>query len=148
MTGNKNSEQCLEELEKYCLDNGLRLTDPRKSTLQVIAGSEKPVGAYDIIEEIGKTTEKPKPTTVYRAIDFLQEHGFIHKIESLNAFVTCHAGHTHEGSQFMVCDDCGTVNEIHLCHLPQALKDQIEGTGFNLNHWNAEIHGRCNSCQK
>ena len=134
-------------MEEFCHKNGLRFTPPRHTTLEVIAKSQTPIGAYDVIEEMGKITDKPKPTTVYRAIDFLQQHGFVHKIESLNAFVSCHAGHTHEGSQFMVCDDCGKVSEVHLCHLPKALEDQIEGTGFRLNHWNTEIHGTCQNCQ-
>ena len=34
------------------------------------------------------------PPTVYRALDFLLEHGFIHKLASINAFVGCH----HPGS--------------------------------------------------
>ena len=29
------------------------------------------------------------PPTVYRALDFLQEQGFVHKLERLSAFVGC-----------------------------------------------------------
>lgn len=134
------------ELERFCEKNGMRLTPPRRMTLEVIAASDRPIGAYDVIEEIGKVTDKPKPTTVYRAIEFLQQNGFIHKIASLNAFVSCHAGHSHEGSQFIVCDDCGKVEEVHLCHLPNDLKKKVDNTGFKMGHWNTEIHGICRDC--
>lgn len=143
----KEIQKLIMELEIYCGDKGLRYTPPRRLALEVIAASSRPIGAYDVIEEMGKITDKPKPTTVYRAIEFLQAHGFIHKIESLSAFVACHAGHSHEGSQFIVCNDCGTVEEVHLCHLPQALQKKVDATGFKMVHWNTEIHGICQRCQ-
>lgn len=137
----------VKEVEAYCREHGIRFTDQRRMVLEIIAGSKKPMGAYDILAQMGKEVDNPKPTTVYRAIDFLKEHAFIHKIESLNAFVPCHAGHSHEGSQFMVCDDCGKVEEVHLCHLPKDLQKRIDDTGFKLSRWNTEIHGTCQSCQ-
>ncbi|MCB9983607.1 MAG: transcriptional repressor [Rhodospirillales bacterium] len=143
----KEIQKLIRTLETYCGDKGLRYTPPRRITLEVIAASKRPIGAYDVIEEMGKVTDKPKPTTVYRAIEFLQEHGFIHKIESLSAFVACHAGHNHEGSQFIVCNDCGTVEEVHLCHLPKDLQKKVDNTGFKMAHWNTEIHGTCQQCQ-
>lgn len=140
-------KKLIADLETFCKENAVRYTPPRFQTLEVIAASKQPIGAYDVIEEMGKFTDKPKPTTVYRAIDFLQAHGFIHKIESLNAFVVCHAGHSHEGSQFIVCNDCGKVEEVHLCHLPKDLQKKVESTGFKMSRWNTEIHGTCQRCQ-
>ena len=136
----------INALEQYCAKHKMRFTPSRGVALEVIARSNNPIGAYDVIEEMGKVTEKPKPTTVYRAIDFLQEHGFIHKIESLSAFVACHAGHSHQGSQFIICNDCGKVEEVHLCDLPQSLKEKTSVIGFEMKHWNAEIHGVCKQC--
>ncbi len=146
MTKSKDLKKLIRTLEKYCKESRIRCTPSRIIVLEIIASSNQPIGAYDIIEEIGKVTEKPKPTTVYRAIDFLQDHGFIHKIESLSAFVVCHAGHSHDGSQFIICTDCGAVEEVHLCDLPKFLKQKFKSTGFQINHWNAEIHGTCEQC--
>ena len=140
-------EQLVKEVEDYCRQNHIRFTDQRRIVLEIIASSAKPLGAYDILERMAEKINNPKPTTVYRAIDFLIEHAFVHKIESLNVFVPCHAGHSHEGSQFMVCDDCGNVEEVHLCKLPDDLKSRIDNTGFKLSRWNTEIHGKCRSCQ-
>ena len=137
----------IKSVEAHCKEKGLRLTEPRLLALEIIAGSTKPLGAYDVLEKMGKTLDSPKPMTAYRAIDFLQQHGFIHRIESLNAFVTCHAGHRHEGSQFMVCDDCGHVEEVHLCHLPGPLQKKVDENGFKLARWSTELHGTCQSCQ-
>ena len=143
----KDSKKVVESLKDYCIEKKMRYTPSRYIVLEIIAASERPIGAYSIIDEMGKVTDKPKPTTVYRAIDFLQENGFIHKIESLNAFVACEAGHVHFGSQFIVCTDCGAVEEVHLCNLPEDLRKKVEATGFKMDHWNTEIHGLCETCQ-
>ncbi len=147
MVQKREMQKRISEVEAYCNEHGMRFTLPRRVALEVIIASAQPIGAYDVIEAMGKITDKPKPTTVYRALDFLQEHGFIHKIESLSAFVACHAGHNHEGSQFIVCNDCGSVEEVHLCHLPKDLQKKVESTGFKMEHWNTEIHGICQRCQ-
>lgn len=136
----------LKALKTYAAQNGQRLTDPRLFTLEIIAGASKPLSAYDVLDALSKRLDKPKPPTAYRALEFLVEHGFIHRIESLNAYVTCAEDHKHKGSQFMICDSCGRVEEVHLCHMPEGLRKQAESKGFKLSHWNAELHGTCGKC--
>ena len=99
-----------------------------------------------MLERMKEITPNPKPPSAYRALEFLQEHGFIHRIESLNAYVKCNVNHLHHGSQFMVCDSCGRVTEIHLCSLPDSLKAKVDSEQFHFNHWKLEIHGLCQSC--
>ena len=147
MTEKMKSKKLSERLETFCKEKGTRYTPSRYIILDIIASSKGPIGAYAIIEEMGKVTDKPKPTTVYRAIEFLQKHGFIHKIESMNAFVACEADHSHEGSQFIVCNDCGAVEEVHICHLPPDLQKKVDASGFKMDRWNTEVHGICQQCQ-
>lgn len=142
----RETKKLLDTVGAYCERHGLRFTDPRRLVLTIIAESKNPVGAYDVLAQFGKTVKNPKPPTIYRALEFLQENGFIHKIESLNAFVPCHADHAHHGSQFMICDDCGRVEEVHLCNLPDPLQKKLNKTKFKLAHWNVELHGHCADC--
>lgn len=132
--------------ETYCHENGLRFTEPRRHVLEIISQSEKPVGAYEILAALGKKLNDPKPPTAYRAIEFLAEHNFIHRIESLNAYVLCQVDHRHGGSQFMICKSCGKVLEAHLCELPEPLKKRTEQEGFTISSWNVEINGTCREC--
>jgi len=132
----------------YCEKNSLRFTEPRQFVMEIIANAQKPITAYEVLAELAKKIDNPKPPTAYRAIEFLSEHHFIHRIESLNAYVSCHSNHRHQGSQFMVCDECGTVIESHLCHLPDSLVKKASEANFHLGHWNLEIHGSCGSCAK
>lgn len=133
-------------LEKYCLENGHRLTKPRQAVYGVITQNNTPIGAYEIIEKLSSSKSSPKPPTIYRALDFLLKHHFVHRIESLNAYITCNEDHTHGGSQFIICDECKTVEEIHLCHVPKDIDAKISTNGFQMSYWSAEIHGVCQAC--
>lgn len=130
-----------------CAAAGVRFTEPRQYVLEIIAAAKKPIGAYDILAALSEKIENPKPPTAYRALEFLQEQGLIHCIESLNAYVLCDIDHRHAGSQFMICDECGNVAEAHLCELPQDLAGKTNAAGFRLSSWNAELHGTCKDCQ-
>ncbi|MBI1300794.1 MAG: transcriptional repressor [Alphaproteobacteria bacterium] len=136
----------MNALEVYCEENGLRLTEPRKVAYKIVQSMKKPITAYDVLEKMGKHIKNPKPPTAYRALDFLAEHGFIHRIESLNAYVSCEEGHRHHGSQFLICDKCARVEEIHLCSLPAALDKKMKEEHFKMTYWNIEIHGTCSKC--
>lgn len=136
----------LDKAQSYCKTHQQRFTEPRAAVLSIILASKKPLGAYDILKQLGKTIDNPKPPTAYRAIEFWQEHGFIHRIESMNAYVACEAGHQHQGSQFMICEECGDVTETHLCTLPQPLQDSALKNTFTPSRWSLEIHGVCAQC--
>ena len=64
--------------------------DSVRQVLQALLSSHRPLGAYEVIDELAKSMPRPAPITVYRALDFLLANGFIHKLESVNAFVACH----------------------------------------------------------
>lgn len=138
----------INSAQETCAAAGLRFTDQRRDVLEIIASAKKPMGAYDVLEALGEYMDNPKPPNAYRAIEFLVEQGFVHRIESLNAYVVCGVDHRHNGSQFLVCDECGVVIEAHLCHLPQDLEKHVKTQGFSANRWNAEIHGICKDCAR
>ena len=140
------SKNILKAYESYCKEQNLRSSKPREEVLKIIASSSKPATAYEILDALGKVIKSPKPPTVYRALEALSEHGFVHRIESLNAYIACHENHRHNGSQFLICDECGTVEEIHLCSVPESLQNQASANNFVTSHWNVELHGRCKKC--
>jgi Fur family zinc uptake transcriptional regulator len=139
-------EKTLSTLKAYCETHDHRLTDPRLFAFEIVVSAKKPVTAYEVLERLGEKLSAPKPPTAYRALDFLSAHGFIHRIESLNAYVACHENHQHHGSQFMICDSCGNVEEAHLCSVPAGLQKQAEEKRFTVTHWNVELHGVCKKC--
>ncbi len=143
----REQKDFISAVTRHCENEGLRLTEPRRHVLEIIAAHDKPVGAYDILAALAERMDRPKPPTAYRAIEFWIEQGFVHRIESLNAFVPCRSDHRHEGSQFMICDSCGTVIESHLCDLPKPLADKTRAAHFTMSRWNVELHGMCAKCR-
>ena len=131
---------------KFCTNNKHRLTLPRLNVLKIISSSKKPIKAYEILEKLGQAIKNPNPPTAYRAIEFWKKYNFIHRIESLNAYYICESDHLHKGGQFMICTDCGTVIETHLCKLPEVFRNTIKKNMFTLTNWNLEINGVCKKC--
>ncbi len=142
----QNTTTIIKKAETYCEREGARMTDPRRYVLDIVSKTKRAMTAYDILESLGEYLDKPKPPTAYRAIEFWVDAGFLHRIESLNAYILCTAGHTHDGSQFMICDDCGDVTEAHLCHLPDSLDSKAKKDNFNVKRWSVELHGQCARC--
>ncbi len=145
-----NHDTCTAELlaraERTCERRGSRLTGQRREVLNCVAASHSAVGAYDIIERMAGHGPRPAPITVYRALDFLEAHGLVHKIESRNAFVAC--THPHEGkpAAMLVCEQCGLVAELDAPETFEALQAAAKGQGFQVHRSVVELTGLCAAC--
>ncbi|MEF1216071.1 transcriptional repressor, partial [Vibrio alginolyticus] len=85
--------------------------------------------------------------TVYRALDFLLEQGFIHRVESTNSFITCCSFNTQQHFfQLLICDKCGDVVELEDETLISLLAENAEKHGFKLTNQVIETHGECQAC--
>jgi Fur family zinc uptake transcriptional regulator len=108
--------------------------------------SEKPLGAYELLDRMRGVVNNPAPPTVYRALDFLLEQGLVHKLESLHAYVGCaHPDHPH-ASQFLICDDCGEVAEVEDPTVANSLKAAGKAIGFHTKRPVVELLGICAQC--
>ena len=146
-TKSRSQSQWTKEVEQSCLAKGLQLTPLRRRVLSILNESREPLGAYAIIDKLSKLEGKQiAPPTVYRTLEFFQENGFLHKVESRNVFALCqHLGHTHAGV-LLLCDICHCSQEIEDAVLAGACEKAAETTGFQLAHQMLELHGRCRSC--
>ncbi len=80
----------LDRAEALCDARGVRLTGLRRQVLGLILETpDAPTGAYDLLDRLRAHRGGAAPPTVYRALEFLQEHGFVHRLERLSAFVGC-----------------------------------------------------------
>ncbi len=139
-------ESAMQRAERLCRTRGARLTALRRRVLELVWGSHAPVGAYALLDRMAEGGTRPAPITVYRALDFLQAHGLIHRVESLNAFVGCeHPGQGH-GSQFLICRGCRAVAEIHDARLDRAIERTAADGGFALAERRLELEGWCRHC--
>jgi Fur family zinc uptake transcriptional regulator len=134
--------------EAICAEHDARLTPIRRRVLEALLASHNPLGAYEIIERLASRGSKLSPITIYRALDFLREHGLVHRIESRNAFIAC--GHCHASSDpvvFLMCEKCGEVGETAGVAVAETIKSASRAAGFTPKTPVIEIIGLCAHCR-
>lgn len=137
----------VETVSSACESRGLRLTPLRLRVLELIAAEEKPVKAYDLLDRLKDEHSGAAPPTIYRALDFLLENRFIHKLESINAFVGCHHPNQVHQVPFLICDVCSSAVEICDERVSQLLNEQARERGFGARAQTLEVHGVCAECR-
>ncbi len=139
--------QALDRAKTLCLQHGVRFTPVRQRVLELIWQSHKPLGAYQILEQLGREGFNSAPPTVYRALEFLLEQGLAHRITSLNAFIGCSHPQRHHQGYFLICRGCGSAQELPTDTLADPLKQHAGAQGFKVESETIELSGLCPSCQ-
>ncbi len=137
----------MREVAQVCNERGLRLTPLRRRVLHLVATAERPVKAYDLMALLHDGVGAAAPPTVYRALDFLLDNGFIHKLESINAFVSCHQPRKPHSAPFLICNRCGRAAEMEDEEVSRMLARQALALGFQPLAQTLEVHGRCARCE-
>ena len=139
-------ETAIERVSSLCQRRGVRLTALRRRVLELVWRRHEPVGAYAILHSLRRRGRVAAPPTVYRALDFLLEHGFVHRIESRNAYVGCaRPGKSHPG-QFLICGKCGSAAEVADSGIDRAIARRAASVGFTVENQTIEVSGLCPRC--
>src|ERR1700730_5133208 len=139
----------LRHAERVCERRAQKFTPIRRQVLEALLSSHRPLGAYEVIDELAKSMPRPAPITVYRALDFLMDNGLVHRIESRNAFLAC--AHDHDAAAmvaFLICERCGSVGGIPAVPVARRLHAAARATGFAPKLSVVEITGTCAHCLK
>lgn len=138
----------LSEAETHCAAAGLRFTPVRRAALEILLSEHRALGAYELLDRLRDAGFGAQPPVAYRALDFLVENGFVHKIERLNAFIACaHPGASHSPA-FLICRKCDAVAEAHSAPAPGTLGEAARATGFQIERTVVEALGLCPSCNE
>jgi len=140
------SDAALSVAEDTCNSRGVRLTKLRRRVLELVWSSHEPVKAYDILDILRDEHSGSAPPTVYRALEFLQDEGMVHKIESLNAYVGCGAPDHNHASQFFICQSCGAAAEMNDTEIRNLIADKAADMGFKIDKEIIEVKGVCSQC--
>ena len=136
----------LDKAYKYCINHGYRFTNPRELVLKILADERKPLGAYDILQRLSNEINKPNPPTVYRAIQFWHQEGFIHCIDSLKSYVACSNGHHIGQTQFLICTQCDFAKELEGAIDFTPVTKSANAIQFSIKNYTVEIKGLCANC--
>ncbi|TJT25063.1 zinc uptake transcriptional repressor Zur, partial [Escherichia coli] len=141
------TQELLAQAEKICAQRNVRLTPQRLEVLRLMSLQDGAISAYDLLDLLREAEPQAKPPTVYRALEFLLEQGFVHKVESTNSYVLCHLFDqpTHTSAMF-ICDRCGAVKEECAEGVEDIMHTLAAKMGFALRHNVIEAHGLCSAC--
>ena len=140
-------ESAMRQAESIRQEKGLRFTELRREVLRLIWLSHVPAKAYDILEKLKGKAWSAKPPTVYRALDFLQETGLVHKLDSINAYIGCSHPREHNGCYFLICTDCKEAKECCSPELTDAIELAWSKNSFRPKKVTLEVLGQCGECE-
>ena len=123
-----------------------RLTPVRRRVLQILLEAHRALGAYELLNRLAAEGFGNQPPVAYRALEFLEEQGLVHRIRRLNAFAACmHPGEAHAPA-FLICRSCNLVAEAPARAVTQALTEAAKNLGFTIERSTVEALGLCPAC--
>lgn len=142
--------RCIEHGVRHATDRcdsaGLQLTPIRQRVLEILLTEHRALGAYEILDQLRADGFKSQPPVAYRALDFLVQHGFAHKVERLNAFIACNTPEKQHTPTFLICRVCNAVAETHPELSRGALGRTAKDVGFIIEQAVVEVEGVCPNC--
>lgn len=140
-------EQALKTARTLCRSRGQRLTPIRELVLKLVWQNHQPMGAYELLPALSDAGFNSAPPTVYRALEFLQEQGFVHRIATLNAYMGCPHPESPHRSGFLICRGCRRTVELNTCDVHAVLESSASALGFEIEQEMIEVVGLCPDCR-
>lgn len=123
-----------------------RAADRQTDVLDVLKSCDRPMTAYQILEQLQTAEPDIAPPTVYRTLSALTDQGRAHRLESIRAFVPCRCHHVESVPVLAICEDCGFVEEHDGSGLLPTLTALTDQNRFQAMRHIVEIHGQCETC--
>jgi Fur family zinc uptake transcriptional regulator len=138
----------INEAALYAKANGQRWTEMRRAVYAHLLAQTQPITAYQILADLAKKLQKDiKPASIYRSLDALCGLGLLIKIETINAYLACrHHDHQPHQHVFLICDQCGHIDEITDITIGRQLLKTAAQKGFKASRQVIELRGDCLAC--
>ncbi|MBZ9606885.1 transcriptional repressor [Clostridium estertheticum] len=130
----------------YLKENNIKVTNARKSILEIIICSKDAINANLIYALLKKENIKIDLSTVYRTLDLLEGKKILNKFDlgnNMYNYTINNNSHKH----VIECDLCHKKMVID-CPIPQ-IEEQIKAkTGITLTESHVYLKGICKECKK
>ena len=138
----------IQDLIQFLQAQGYKATKPRKLVLEVLGEIEKPLSPYDIKEILRAKGMYLNHVTIYRILDLFCRLNLAHKMLSSGGFVKCSLDDAEGCHRFMVCQDCGAIQEFANEGLCQEENEFARSLGFHTELHLSEFSGLCSRCHR
>ncbi|WP_336277095.1 Fur family transcriptional regulator [Bartonella sp. CB178] len=125
-----------------------KFTRNQMLVLDTLKNAKEPLSAYTILDRLREEGFRA-PLQVYRALEKLVQLKCIHRLESVNAFMTCSHPENcqYEFITFIICDKCGRADEVQNQAIVRSVRQMVQETGFQAHSSTVEIRGICKECR-
>jgi Fur family zinc uptake transcriptional regulator len=127
---------------------GYKATKPRKLVLEVLEETGKPLSPYDIQGILHTRGKHLNHVTIYRILNLLCRLNLAHRMLSSGGFVKCSLDAAEGCHRFMVCQDCGAIQEFADEGLCQGENEFARNLGFHTEYHLSEFSGLCSRCYR
>jgi Fur family transcriptional regulator, ferric uptake regulator len=132
----------IEEVAEELRRRGGRFSTPRRLVLEALFAADHPISADEIAAGDG---ERIDLTSVYRALEYLEELGVAHHL---------HLGHGParyvltggEEREYLVCERCGRISSFDSAELDGVRAEVRKASGYEARFSHFPIVGLCGSC--
>lgn len=125
---------------------GYRLTGPRRSLAEIVAGRAGHFTAAEIAREARVRGIHVGRATVFRTLDALERALVVERIDlpsGGHAYVACDPLHHHH----VVCSRCGRTAEVEEGRLAALVRSMGRRTGYQIDGHRMELYGLCPACR-
>ena len=153
---NRNSETChladeaglLAHAEAVCARQNVAFTPIRRDVFTLLCRHDRPVGAYELLDELKALRPRAAPVTVYRALEFLLSAGLAHRVNALNAFTACRGSDLSHTGLMLICSKCSHVIELEDRRVETSIQRSAADLAFETGDKLVEVVGTCSDCQR
>lgn len=139
------------ELKERFQTAGVKATQKRIAIFYSLVSVNKAISPYELASFCEENLSLSIPVvSIYRTLDLLVAVNLVHKLDLVNKYIACahldcQSHHPH--SQFLICNVCQKVTEIHIPHtITTELSEHIAKHGFQLKSPQYEFQGVCQAC--
>ena len=127
---------------------GYKVTKPRLRVLEILEGAQKPLSPYDIQRFLRQKGKYLNHVTIYRILELFCCLNLAHRVLSSGGFVKCDLAKKESCHRFMVCRQCGVIQEFADEGLCQEENEFAQNFGFHTEYHLSESSGLCVSCYR
>lgn len=135
-----------EHLVDRLREGGLRVTPPRRAVCDVLATEhERHLTLSELHDLATDRLGAPiDPSTVYRTVDALEEHGLVQHVHLGDGPAVVHL--SSDQHHHFVCEQCGATVGVSADDVREALSEVAARHGFVIDSVHVGIVGTCRSC--
>lgn len=145
------TERALSQLKA----KGYRMTKPRRLVIEVLEHATESLSPYDIKARLEQHGERVDTVSIYRIIECLEKHKLAHRLLlqygkvlkcQLEDESCCHRHQADHCHHFLICEQCGKIEEMHCVGLGPVADQVTRQSGFQVKSHHLEFVGLCLSC--